>query len=286
MLRPALDRVMAGSVAGAARPLYAQRLAEPAGSAVFLFASELGTGAQWFVVAAVLPADPPRRPLPPDTLANARLPQLSADAQVSLLVPITFDRGGPLPATGWDRWSNLLVVLAPPGADGIVYQACYRGRPFTVEGPGDVLVREVGPVDAPGRVTVRAGGVITAAGEVGDPPFGRPAAVQPAVEAVRAPDGTREVQRLSWHGGPEAEQTVSESLPAARLLARCRGPAPLEVAVVHRVLGRVPCDEQVHVLADRVALNQGQPLVARGVPDLLGDVATPVPYEVLIVTAG
>lgn len=283
-LRPALDRVMADSTAAATRPLYAGRLARPAGSAVFVFASQRGTGTPWLVQAAVLPADPS-----PGSLggagAAARLPRLVRDAQVSVLAPAAGARG-PVPPTGWDRDGNVLVALAAPGADRVDYRACYRGRPFEVSGRGDVLVREVGPVDAPGRLQVFDGGRLLAAGEVGDPVFGGAAVVRPAVEPVPVPAGSREVRRLAGQGRPGLPEPVTATVPAATLLARCRGPVPLEVLDGDRSLGRVPCDEQVHVLADRVPLASDGFLTVRGVPELRGGPEVRVPYDVVVVTAG
>jgi hypothetical protein len=295
-LLPALERVIAGTLVGRlagfpepweTRPLYAQRLAHPAGSAVFVFASEFA--GQWIVVARVLPPDASGDldlALARSPGTDARLPRLAATAQLSLLVAVPVDRGGPVPTTGWDRMGNLLVALAPPGVDEVDYTACYRGRPFTVTGRGDALVREVGPVDAPGQVRMRAGDRVVAAGEVGDPRFGYPAMVLPAVEPVAVPAGMREVQRLRGQGEPQPVPNAVATVPAARLIARCRGPEPLEVAVGDRVLGRVPCDEQVHVVAEGVALEQGRPLAVRGVPGIKGDVAAPVSYDVVVVTAG
>jgi hypothetical protein len=295
-LRPTLDRVMTGSIdslpgepALATRPLYARRLAEPAGSAVFVFAAEFASRTQWMVLAAALPADP-RGDLPlrfDGPVSSARLPRLGPEVQVSLLVPVEGAAGGPLPATGWDRYGNLLVALGAPGADQVEYRACYRDRFFSVRGSGDVLVRPVGPVDAPGQLRVSAGSRLLAGGEVGEPLFGRPAVVLPAVEPVPVPAGTREVQRLrAQGGGPQGPQSLGATVPAATVIARCRGAAPLEVSVDYRPLGRVPCDEQVHVLAEKVSLLQGQPLAARGVPELRGDPDEPVSYDVVVITAG
>ena len=294
-LRPALERVMAGKIGSGpdqrplgTRPLYARRLADPAGSAVFVFAAEFASRTQWLVIAVVLPADP-RGDLAPqvgDPAASARLPRLGPDVQVSLLVPVEGAAGGPVPATGWDRYGNLLVALGAPGADRIDYRACYRGRAFAVSGTGDVLVRPVGPVDAPGELRVSAGSRLLAAGEVGEPLFGGPSVVLPAVEPVPVPAGSREVQRLRGQGRSELPVNLVATVPAATLVARCRGPVPLEVSLEHRPLGRVPCDERVHVLAERVSLTHGQPLAARGVPELRGDIDVPVSYDVAVVTAG
>jgi hypothetical protein len=43
---------------------------------------------------------------------------------------------------------------------------------------------------------------------------------------------------------------------------------------------------QVHVVAEGVPLERGQSPAVRGVPELLGDIAGPVSYGVVLVTAG
>jgi hypothetical protein len=293
-LRPTLDRVMAASVnpdpgepRPPARPLYAGRLAEPAGSAVFVFATRLTAGAPWLAVARVLPAEPygDLAVAPDSATAGARLPRLGPEVQVSLLVPVE-GAPGPLPATGWDRYGNLLVALGPPGTDRIDYRACYRGRPFTASGAGDVLVRPVGPVDATGRLRVVDGGRLVAEGDVGAPVFAGQNLVLPGVEPVPVPAGRRLVQRLTGQGEPQLPRTAGTAVPSATLLARCRGAEQLTVAAADRPLGRVPCDEQVHVLAEDVELGESEPLMAGGVPELRGGPDAPVAYDVVVVTAG
>lgn len=130
------------------------------------------------------------------------------------------------------------------------------------------------------------GDQLAASGSVGTAAFGRPAVVLPAVEPVPAPAGTRVVQRLTGQGQPEVPQNVVAGVPAATLVARCLGPEPLEVTVGDRPLGRVPCDDQVRVLAEGVDLEQGRPLVARGVPELRGGSSAQVSYDVAVVTGG
>lgn len=293
-LRPLLDQVIGAAVVTApgrpvprTRPLYAQRLAEPADTGVYVFASELPSGGPWLVTARTGPLNPPTRSSvwAAGFAASARLPQLRPTSQVSLLVPVPIGPGGPVPGTGWDRLGNLLVVLGPPGADRIHYTGCYRGRAFTVSGGGDVLVRRVGPVDAPGQVWINAGGRLLAIGEVGDPLIGYPTLALPAVEPIPVP-ADQLLLRLTGQGESQEPKAVPDVVRSARLLARCRGAVPLEVATGNLALGRVPCDEQVHVLADGILLDPYRPLSVSGVPQLRGGLPEPVSYEVVVVTAG
>jgi hypothetical protein len=258
--------------------------------AVYVFGVSFGPPGPWLAVGYALPADAPDladlRRVPGAGVATGRLPRLEKTAVANVLVPVPLGRT-PVPGTGWDRRGNLLVALAAPGIERIEYTGCYRGRVFTEGQDGDVLIRDVGPLDAPGRLEVLGGGAVVAAVDAGEPVLGQEVTVvRPGVEPVPVPAGTREVQRLRDQGEPAVSRPVAAAA-AATLVARCRGPVPVEVvADGTRSLGRVPCDDQVHVLAERVALDSGQRLRVQGVPELRGGPPEAVSYEVLIVTAG
>jgi len=204
-------------------------------------------------------------------------------------------------ATWWRRrWRGEVPTAEPPeraGADPyervdetlrLPWPCRWCSPAAAVPGTGwDRLVREVGPVDAPGQLRVIGGNRLLAAVDASEPAFGGdPPVIVPAVRPVPVPVGTRELQRLTNQGRLTVAAPVTAQATAATLVARCRGSVPLGAADGRSKLGQVPCDGEVHVLAERVALQPGQALTLVGVPQLRGGSVVPVPYEVLIVTAG
>lgn len=219
-----------------------------------------------------------------DQAVRGRLPAPSADAALSFVV--RWGRNPPLPVEstyGRTYSTNMLVVLAPPGSAGTTFRGCREGRSFTVQGSGDVLVRDVGTLDAPGRLSVRTSTGDGYQGPVADlqEPVGRPVVQLPPVEPIPVPQGFRQVFRSVRQGDKLDPSSVSAE--RATVLIRCRtveptGPVPVYVGT--KLLGTARCDDSVELLIESTVLS-GELSVGRP-----GDGVPPVSYQVIVVVAG
>lgn len=265
-------------------PLYAGRIGPEEWLFVVYAANVVG---EWHVFAAWAPKGIQGDRVSIYDSVIGKLPRPGPDAAISLLVPTPH---GPEE----DNRTNTLVVLAPPGSDGITYHGCRLAETFDVTVPGDVLVRDVGALDAQGVLEVRAGD--------GTPGYSGPAADLPAIQPrpdvlMQAPDpipvpaGMRMVAQGVAQGGSvyTTDGVIvpgsAEGIRNATVLVRCRADEPAEVRYpltrdTSRSLGTVPCDGAVHRVAEGIDLPA---LVAVGTPLLKAGDGPSLPYRVVVV---